>query len=98
MATYTKLAGGTVAAQRAVIGMEVGGAGATVWEPNGDGSEPAVNFLNGRIQAVAGGSNEMMRNAIAERVLGLPREPSVDSNQPFREVPRGESKWSEPSS
>jgi hypothetical protein len=26
---------------------------------------------------------------VAERVLGMPREPSLDRNVPFRDVPRG---------
>ena len=48
----------------------------------------AINFLNGRIMAIAGGSNQIQRNIISERLLGLPREPSVDGDKPFREVLR----------
>jgi alkylation response protein AidB-like acyl-CoA dehydrogenase len=88
LAAYGKLFRGTHRPVRARLGVEIGGAAGLTWDSAGSdiGSELVFSYLDGRHSSIAGGTNEMQRNAISEQALGMPRERSVDTGRPYRDV------------
>jgi len=51
------------------------------------GRNPGFRFLRAKGNSIEGGTSEVLRNIIAERVLGLPKEARVDTG-PWKDLPR----------
>jgi alkylation response protein AidB-like acyl-CoA dehydrogenase len=68
------------------IALELASLGAGVWEEGDVTGEAGIQFLFRQGGSLGGGSNEMQRNIISERVLGMPREYAADRDKPFDEV------------
>jgi alkylation response protein AidB-like acyl-CoA dehydrogenase len=80
--------------------MDVMGADSLIYEPGyarrrptsrareGRNSLSKYQFLRARANSIEGGTSEVMRNILGERVLGLPGEPRSDKDIPWKQIPR----------
>ena len=57
-------------------------------DEDGDLVDCGTDFLMRQVSCIGGGTTEMARNVISERVLGMPRERTLDRDVAFRDVPR----------
>lgn len=75
----------------AAFALELQGAIGASWDaetsPQGGGWQEA--YLSWPAMRIAGGTDEIQRSIIAERLLGLPPEIRVDKDMPFKDVPTG---------
>ena len=82
-----KLSGSIISQRVRAIAQNISGLDGIAWEFDGDdGQQLARHVLNSFQDGIAGGTDEIQRNIIGDRVLGLPRDISVDKGVPFNEI------------
>lgn len=90
-ASATKLIMTKLMAEVAALGMELqGGAGSLLEKDStlNDAQWQKLYLITPALR-IAGGSDEILRNIIGERVLGLPRDMRADRGIPFKDIPTG---------
>jgi len=90
-ASLGKLVGAKLVQDMAAYGMEMAGAAGFLTDPDAAAHEGVwvERYLSIPGLRIAGGTDEVLRNIIAERVLRLPPEQRQDKGVPFKDIPAG---------
>ena len=56
--------------------------------PDSPEAHAKYQFLRSRANSIEGGTTEIMKNILGERMLGLPGDPRVDKDVPWKDIPR----------
>jgi alkylation response protein AidB-like acyl-CoA dehydrogenase len=87
--SITKVAKAVANQRMQELAVSLRGADSCAWVEGDDGaSDWIVQLLRTRANSIEGGTSEIQRNIVGERVLGLPREPDPYRGASWRDVPR----------
>ncbi|MCU0274350.1 MAG: hypothetical protein MUE34_14055, partial [Acidimicrobiales bacterium] len=85
--SIAKLTATTIAHRARDLSLRIRGAAGQAWDTADDDAEGwAFEAVGSMGLGIAGGTSEVQRSIVGERVLGLPREPAVDRDVPFRDL------------
>jgi Acyl-CoA dehydrogenase, N-terminal domain/Acyl-CoA dehydrogenase, middle domain len=88
-AAIGRMMSGVVSGRNVNISLELSGSTAAAAGDGDVGAGAGMSFLMRQSGSIGGGTTEMARNNVSERVLGMPREMTHDRNLAFRDVPKG---------
>ena len=83
---------GTLNQRLQLLAADLLGVHATAWPAGADYPDQmpleVKGMLRSRANTIEGGTTEVNKNILGERVLGLPREPDPWADRPWEEIPR----------
>ncbi len=86
-AAVLKLVMAKLVQDTAAVAVGIAGPSAIAWDDDSaHGAHWCAQLCNARSASIGGGTDEILKSVIAERVLGLPREMEVDVDVPFRSI------------
>jgi alkylation response protein AidB-like acyl-CoA dehydrogenase len=88
--SVTKLMQGLYNRRLQELAIDLSGPGGVAWQPDDAErrSEIAKGFLRAQSNTIAGGTTNILRNTVGERLLGLPKDPGSVANVPWNDLPR----------